>query len=68
MVNLLRKTTQTTYTFTVSHPAEYKEYIVNIVINDPNKSIISSSVSVDGVEVENEDERIEVLEKINQHL
>jgi hypothetical protein len=67
MTSLLRKTTQTTYTFSVSKSAD-KEYLVTIIKNDNSSNkTISCSISVDGVEVEDSDEREQVLKNIESY-
>jgi hypothetical protein len=54
MIELIRKTTQTTYTFAVKE--DTKEYIVTFIFNDADKRMISHNVSLDGERLDWEQE------------
>lgn len=64
MTKLLRKYTQTIETYSVQLPPLESEYVANIVTHNPSGEIVSYSISLDGIEVENEDERNAVEREI----
>jgi hypothetical protein len=68
MVSTIRKYTQSVTTYAVHFPHnDGKEYIANIVRNDSTGRIVSKSISVDGYEVEDEDEKQSILDSIEQY-
>jgi hypothetical protein len=71
MTKLLRKYTQTTETYAVQLPPLEGEYVANIVTHNPSGKVVSYSISLEGVEVENQDERDAVMteiERFNKNL
>jgi isopropylmalate/homocitrate/citramalate synthase len=68
MISLIRKYTQSVSTYAAHKPHDDgKEYIANIVRNDSTGRIVSKSISVDGYEVEDEDEKQSILDLIEQY-
>jgi hypothetical protein len=68
MISTIRKYTQTVATYAVHLPHDDgKEYIANIVRNDLTGRIVSKSISVDGYEVEDENEKQFILDSIEQY-
>jgi hypothetical protein len=68
MISLIRKYSQSVATYAIHKPHDDgKEYIVNIVRNDSTGRIVSQSVSLDGYEVEDEDEKQSILDSIEQY-
>jgi len=64
MVKFLRAFTETTLCFSVDHPTIGKEYLVNVVYNHKTDKSTCTSLTVNGENVEDEDERAEVLKKL----
>jgi hypothetical protein len=68
MISLIRKYTQSVVTYAIHKPHDDgKEYIANIVRNDSTGKIVSKSISVDGWEVEDEDEKQSILDSIEEY-
>jgi hypothetical protein len=68
MVSTIRKYTQTVATYAVHLPHDDgDEYIANIIRNDSTGKIVSQSISVDGWEVEDDDEKQYILDQIEQY-
>ena len=61
MIQLLRKTTQTTYTFAVTEGV--KEYLATFIYNDASGRMISHHVSLDGERLDEEKED-EIVDQI----
>jgi len=61
MIQLLRKITQTTYTFAITQ--EEKEYIATFIYNDASGKMISHHISFKGERVDEEKED-EIVDQI----
>ena len=66
MTELIRTYTQTIETYSVRPPSLQGEYIANIVTHNPSKKVIHNSISLNGVEVEDQDERDAVSAEIER--
>jgi hypothetical protein len=68
MIKLIRSRKQTNHNFAIPHTQQVgKEYLVNVTIDEFNK-YINESVSIDGEELEDCDEREIVLNKIKNFV
>ena len=68
MITLIRKTTQSSYTFAVPRD-QGGEYIANLTYNDQSGSRIRSSVSFEGEEVDDDkkDEVVDLIARVYEH-
>ena len=64
---LLREYQQTIKTYEVLHPTIGKPCLVNSVTNTASKRISNVSISVEGIEILDEDQRKSALEEIQKY-
>ncbi len=68
MIKLIRTRKQTHHNFAVPHGEQVgKEYLVNVTIDEFNR-YVSESVSMDGEELEDDDEKEIVLNQIKDFI
>jgi hypothetical protein len=67
MIKLLRQYTQTVKTYSVPYPTLGKECIVTITKKDHSSVAPTISISVEGYELEDDEEREQITEQIAQY-